>query len=31
MGYITQKLRDIPWDIVKNYGIYLTKTKGYIG
>ena len=28
MGYILQKL----WDIfVKSYGIYLPKTKGYIG
>ena len=32
MGYIGQKLWDILWDIfVKSYGVYLTKTKGYIG
>ena len=32
MGYMGQKLWDILWDIfVKSYGVYLTKTKGYIG
>ena len=31
MGYIGQTLCYILWDIfVKSYGIYLTKTKGYI-
>ena len=32
MGYIGLTLWDILWDIfVKSYGVYLTKTKGYIG
>ena len=32
MGYIGQKLWDIPWDIfVKSYGIYLTKMRGIFG
>ena len=32
MGYIGQILWDVLWDIfVKSYGIYLPKTKGYIG
>ena len=32
MGYIGQKLWEILWDIlVKSYGIYQSKTKGYFG
>ena len=32
MGYIVNKFWDILWDIfVKSFGLYFTKTKGYIG
>ena len=32
MGYTGKKLWDILWDIfVQSFGIYLAKTKGYIG
>ena len=32
MGYIGQKFWDLLWDIfIKSDGIYMTKTKGYIG